>query len=569
MATSGSLRQSPPPVTQDRAIPNAALISPPESVSSASDDEDGPSGRGRQVELERLKDAVSQITQRRGSSPNKHGVDRDSLPSQKARIASGIHQSFSTGALNELANGGKRRISHTRSGTEPNVLLSKPSETSSTASEEDSDGEMQRKPQMVRKKSGELVRPALRLGSRRRPSSMPGTPTYSKAVHFDSHLEHVRHFLQVDRPLAVSAGSSPVDNYDSDAEYPFPGGDRSETRSPPYEWEIIMTNFPVDSQLRKSLPIRLDKVWLSSDQKSLLGSVIVANLAFHKTVTCRFTLDYWKTTSEIAAEYAFEVKAPGTTIGHDQFTFTIKLSDLAHLETKTLYFCVRYNVNGHEYWDNNNNANFQIDFRKKHLPQSGKNGLGGASSRPVNALPRSTRRANPSTAARPKSMPMGFDDFGDQSYNFDRPVHEYLGESGPTALRLKSNKSTGNLPSDNLSSRLSTPSGQAFANRYDFGASLTAAVQAAKDSIINERHQDGLYMRSHRRATPSAGTAKPGLRPTVSDPTGAGTKPDDPKVPGTGSPNSSLASSSYEELVNKYCFVCTPGLHFSHTPSTG
>src|SRR5699024_5739826 len=125
---------------------------------------------------------------------------------------------------------------------------------------------------MVRKKSGELVRPALRA-SHRRPTSMPGTPIFSKAVHFDSHLEHVRHFLQVDRPLAVSAGSSPVENYESDGEYPFPCNGKQGTRTPPFEWELVTTNFPHDSHHRKAMPVRLEKVWLSSDQKSLLGSI--------------------------------------------------------------------------------------------------------------------------------------------------------------------------------------------------------------------------------------------------------------------------------------------------------
>ncbi len=134
---------------------------------------------------------------------------------------------------------------------------------------------------------------------------MPGTPTFSKAVHFDSHLEHVRHFLQVDRPLAVSAGSSPVDNYDSEGEYPFNADERQAGRLPPFEWELVITNFPVDTPARKAQPVRLERVWLSNDQKCLIGSVIVTNLAFQKYVTCRFTLDYWKTTSEIGAEYIF------------------------------------------------------------------------------------------------------------------------------------------------------------------------------------------------------------------------------------------------------------------------
>ncbi|KAM0334457.1 hypothetical protein ACHAQA_001484 [Verticillium albo-atrum] len=542
--TTTSVRQSPPPVTNENGMPNGAVISPPDS---ASEDEGG-SQRGRQLHnLKELQDAISQIPVRRAPSPTQKAAE-DVSKGVNGNSTNNIVHSFSTP---DLAGG--RRRTHTRSATEPKVMISKSSETSLTGSEEESEEDLMMKPPMVRKKSGELVRPALRASSHRRPSSMPGTPTFSKAVHFDSHLEHVRHFLQVDRPLAVSAGSSPADNYDSDTEYPFPGDERSGTRSPPYEWEIVTANHPVDTPARKTLPVRLEKVWLSADQKSLLGSVAVANLSFQKAVTCRFTLDYWKTTSEVAAEYSHEIRPRETDSGHDRFTFTIKLSDLAHLESKTLFFCVRYNVIGQEFWDSNGGTNFQVDFRKKHLPQNGKRVI-GAASRPVGGLPRSSRRASPAaTSSRPKSVNVSFDDFGEKGkYNFDQPIHEYLGESGPT-LRLKT-KSTGNLASDNISRGLTAPSGQAFSNRYDFGASLTAAVQAAKDSMGKDKSDGGLYMKSHKKISmaPEPPKLKMPVVPRAPAPMVSNPKP--VAVAGTDSPNISLASNSYEELVNKYCF---------------
>lgn len=565
LVSSRSVRQSPPPVTSDRGMPQGAILSPPESASN-SDDDDLPQMRGRQIEnlkeLKELHEAVSQLPRHRESSPTRPDAgDLLVLPSQ----SEGIHHSFSASALDDMAHAG-RKISHTRSVTEPHILISKSADNSLTGSDDESE-EPLKKPQMVRKKSGELVRPALRPASRRRPSSMPGTPTFSKAVHFDSHLEHVRHFLQVDRPLAVSAGSSPNENYDSDNEYPFPGDERRNTRNPPYEWEIIVTNFPVETPARKALPVRLERVWLSNDQKCLIGSVVVTNLAFQKYVTCRFTLDYWKTTSEVAGDYVTEVGRRDLPDQHDRFNFSIKLSDLANLESKTLYFCIRYNVNGQEFWDNNSGTNFQIDFKKKHLPMNGKNNFQGASSRPLSSLPRSNRRS-PGPDARPRSMPASSDEFGEnQKINFDQSLHEYLGETG-TSLRLKGVKSSTNLPSDNLSSRLSAPSGQAFANRYDFGASLTAAVQAAKDAMGNK--PDGLYMKPHRKANVQIATANTG-KPLAKD-TGSpvpGSSPvksaapataSAPATSGVQSPGSgSISSASYEELVNKYCFVCTSG----------
>ena len=546
----GSVRQSPPPPQDQRElIPKGAIVSPPPSASSGSEDDEPPEIRGRKLEaLQDLREAVSQIPLPTTPSPpplsSSRGTGEEENPG-------GMRVCFSTSALPELPRSG-RKISHTRSATESSMAAPKSADNSLTGSEEDDD--LKYKPQMVRKKSGELVRPALRA-SHRRPSSMPGTPVFSKAVHFDSHLEHVRHFLQVDRPLAVSAGSSPVENYESDNEYPFPSNGKPNVRSPPFEWELVTTNFPHDNHARKNLPARLEKVWLSADQKSLLGSVAVANLAFHKQVMCRFTLDYWKTVSEINAEYSHEIRPRESSMAHDRFTFTIKLSDMAHLESKTLFLCIRYVVNGQEYWDNNNDVNFQVDFKKKHLPQNGKNSFQGAMSRSMNGgLPRSNRRQNSGSALRPVSMPVSLDAFGKEpdKFNFDQPIHEYLGESGPS-LRLKT-KSTTNLASDNIARDLTSPSGAAFSNRYDFGASLSAAMQAAKDSLSKDK--DALYMKRNVRGSESALDVPPTESPSSS----TGHSPNGPQSP---NPNLGLPSASYEELVNKYCFVRTPGLHSS------
>ncbi|EFX00296.1 protein phosphatase regulatory subunit [Grosmannia clavigera kw1407] len=584
-----SVCQSPPPVTGERqGMPSGAVLSPPESPHSSSDDEDRREGvRGRQIEntyeLKQLHEAISQLPkQRRESSPS----DTSSVDAQVSRRDLAPF-SFSTSSLDQLArrsaliqrsgSSSGRRVSHVRSATEPNVVVT-PAGGSVIGSDDENDLDMH-KPPMVRKKSGELVRPALRFSTGRRPSSVPWTPTFSKAVHFDSHLEHVRHFLQVDRPLAVSAGSSPVDTYDSESEYPFNSSigmqkQQGQRHGPVHEWEMTLTKFPAETAVRMELPARLERVWLSADQKCLHGSVAVANLAFSKQVVCRFTLDYWKTTSEVAAEYSAEIVPRVSTIGHDRFNFTIRLSDMAHLESKTLFFCIRYTVGGKEYWDNNGGSNFQVDFKKKMLPVNGKAGL-----QTSNGLPRSRRRASSSVAApRPISMPASLDDFNDgANLMFDRSLQDYLGEPFP-ALRLKSPKSsapTSDVPSDNLGSNLSVPSGLAFANRYDFSASLSAVMQAAKDSLPSSSE---LTMKPNRKLKVSvpkttfdfSAAAPPSLpaKPVVASkerfvtPVPAGPTVRDVKT--TQAPNAaaaaahgqgSIASKSYDEIVSKYCFV--------------
>jgi len=546
-------------------MPAGAVISPPDSALNSSDDEEAKVkvSRGRKLEnLAELQEAIRVIEQRRSPSP-------DRMPEQGPAPAQGLALAVPAAREEEKptvvhaqqpAPKTVRKLGHNRASTEGSVFLNlRGSNTPSSPSDEASDDEefegSERKPPMLRKKSGELVRPALRTPSaRRRPSSMPGTPSFSKAVHFDSNLEHIRHFLQLDRPLAVSAGSSPVEAYDSDAEFPF---DES-PRSPPFEWEIILSNFPTESPIRLAQPVRVERVFLSGDNKTLVGTVSVANLAFHKTVVARFTLDYWKTTSEVVAEYNHNVREPKHSDGRDRFNFNIKLADLANLEAKTMFFCVKYCVNGQEYWDNNSSTNFQVDFRKKYKPQNGKKGYQGAASRPVTALPRSHRKSTSVTGQRPKPIQAAFDDFGDgfdEKYrlgNLKKPAHDYLGEPS-TAVRLKGVKSD-----VGFDRRVPQSSAQAFGNRYDFGASLSAAINAA-NSVMGER--SGLQMRgattanSSKEAPDSDDSSSP---LTMASPKSFGSPPSKGvDVPRPGGEKPVLASQSYNELLDKYCFVRT------------
>jgi len=560
-----SLRQSPPPVTDDTSIPSGAVLSPPDSVQNSSDDEEGKI-RGRELSnLAELQAAIRNIGQRRESSPGRQAVNVAKankvltlqMPSKVADI------SLTPEEVERALSQGARKISHTRSNTDSSVFIDLRQDPSETPSEDEdaSDDELDRscrKPPMLRKKSGELVRPALRpSSSRRRPSSMPGTPTFSKAVHFDQHLEHVRHFLQVDRPLAVSAGSSPVENYESDTEFPFSDEDSQHQRGLPFEWEIIVSNFPPETPDRLRLPVRVERVFLSADNKTLVGSVAVANLAFHKTVVVRFTLDYWKTTSEVLAEYNNDIRRKQHADGFDRFNFNIKLADQANLEAKTMFFCVKYVVNGVEYWDNNNSTNFQVDFRKKAKPQNGKKGIQPTSARPVNGLPRSQKKSAP--LPRPRSMPVAFDDFADgfdSKYDFSafakQPVNDFLGEAGP--MRLKGVKSAVNMTSDNLR-KSPNATGQAFANRYDFSASLSAAIQAA-NTTLGDRSQITLKPSAKKQVAPVPASSTRLTKETpIVIPISSSGGMDSPRPAGSEKPV--LASQSYNELLDKYCFVRT------------
>ena len=553
--------------------------SPPVSPQTSSDDDSSTArGRGRDLaNLAELQAAIRIIEQHRAGSPD----TQENEATNKARLTLGLPLRQTDPSNQERPSKPKlspglrlsaeaRKISHSRSTTDASAFFDfprnkfdspAPSQSESDV-ENDEDDELRIKPPLIRKKSGELVRPALRPSSmRRRPSSMPGTPTYSKAVHFqDNSLEHVRHFLQVDRPIAVSAGSSPVDPYDEDTHFPF-GDDESSTRSPSYEWEIRLTNFSQVSVERGALPVRTERVYLSPDTKVLEGDVIVRNLAFHKLVVARFTLDYWKTTSEVVAEYNNDVRKKHAAPDCDLFTFRIKLEDQANLENKTMFFCIRYSVNGHDYWDNNDSINYQVDFTKNFKPQSGKKGTQVKSSHPPNARPRSMPSGTLSSP-RPRSMP-SFDDFAGSvnPYEFSSfPQPSTL--VGDSPIRFKSKPSARDFVPDAPGRPKASANQQAFGNRYDFGASLSAVMQAASTSLGDrgEVPSKSDAMSTSAKESGSAPVIKVQPSPDAGKPV-KGTELSDGKVADASKPvaltseKPSLQSQSYHELLDKYCFV--------------
>ncbi|KAH5418445.1 hypothetical protein HBI67_180030 [Parastagonospora nodorum] len=522
---------------------NGAITTPPDS----SDDED----RGRGIgSLRELQEALQHIDVKREPSPARDA--NLEAPQQRHQPPKTLARSLSAEA---------RKIAHSRSSSEITLsqhlmhpLNTDPIISSSDGSDAEDD-ELRIKPPLLRKKSGELVKPALRPPSRRRPSSMPGTPTYSKAVHFNEDIEQVRHFLHSERPIAVSAGSSPVETYDSETEYPFGEGQRS--KAP--EWEIKLTNFPAnETHERQSAPVRVERIFLASDNQTLVGNIACANIAFQKLVVARFTLDYWKTTSEVVAEFNHDVRKKQKEDGYDRFNFNIKLADQANLESKTLLLCVRYQANGQEFWDNNNSMNYQVDFSKKVKQRESKRSSSGG----LGAIPRS--RHSP-LAPRPRSMPPSADDdFGhefESKFSFGSPRAVVLSDSPSVTIKLKPKSKRVSLFPDQASQR--SQANQAFSARYDFSASLSAALSTAQSALgdnsglkvdTSDQIRRGYFDRpTSATKAQTAGAPIPGTRPDSL----TSEKPD-------------LQSAEYNELIQKFCFFGTPSGKTSPpaTPST-
>ncbi|RJE24937.1 hypothetical protein PHISCL_02701, partial [Aspergillus sclerotialis] len=538
-----SLRQSPPPLN-DSSIPPGAVISPPESLPNSSD-EDLPYQEPNGFHLGELEVAIRSMERNRESSTeNRHPEEKLEAPNRSSpnKMRIDIH-----GKSPDILPSQSSASSDKPLASKELLITHSPDDPFTSSPEEsERDDEPKKKPPMVRKKSGELVRPALRPPAHRRPSSMPGTPTYSKAVHFDSQLEHIRHFLQLDKPLAVSAETSPVEDHDNESEFPF---SNDGTEGPSFEWELRLSNFPkgLPSQIHK--PVRLERISLSSDKNNLLGVVAVANIAYQKSVAARFTFDYWKTVSEVAAEYTHDVRRKHAHDGFDRFAFSIKLADQANLENKTMFACVRYNVGGKEYWDNNNSMNYQVDFLKK--PKS-KPEQRVSPSGPRPPLPRSRSFAG-SHVSRPHSMPPSFDDFSD--------MDSYLTFGRSDLIKGQ------HLPrdaSDDVEpvtpTRRDKQARQAFGNRYDFGASLSAAIRTKPThdrTTLTARAKSGKddpeAFETQKDARLLVDKATP-----VSEITRRNAHPERSKSSALVSDKPHHESTVYKELVDKYCFYGSP-----------
>ncbi|KTW30926.1 uncharacterized protein T551_01478 [Pneumocystis jirovecii RU7] len=331
-------------------------------------------------------------------------------------------------------------------------------------------------PRMVRKKSGELVKSSLKGERQGRSQSVPSTPILHKNVQFATELEQIRHFSQAEKPTAVSADASPEEKDSCDMEFGYDLYEHQEgfqktqwIEKGTYELEIELANFSEERTMSLSQNVHLESVYLSSNKRNLLGKVVVKNLAFEKSVGVRFTMDHWQTISEVNAEYTDDIPRKQYD-GFDRFVFNIKLHELVNIEDKTLYLCIRYRILGAEFWDNNLGMNYRIEFRKK-LKTSTQPHL---THYPILSSPNS---------------------------NTENNINSNMDTHLATRRAYKSNSFSFSLENNDLTttppplSRKKQSSNNLFSTRYDFSASLTAAIKASNNTIGYDNKNTNLETR--------------------------------------------------------------------------
>ena len=216
---------------------------------------------------------------------------------------------------------------------------------------------------------------------RSRNPSFPGTQTSKKNIRFSSNIEDVCVFKITDSPQSISLSRrySVSDHGDVDA------GSVSGNYKLTDQWSLQDSNLPAGPRFNDAQVI-LDSIVMTprtnlensyrlfksneSTGPVLVGYILTRNLAFEKYVGVRYTINDWETWSELDATF-FATIAPTSSsfLGIDRFQFTMDLektfqeSCRAFLETilvVRLSFCLRFHVQGRDYWDNNQGSNYNV-----------------------------------------------------------------------------------------------------------------------------------------------------------------------------------------------------------------
>lgn len=361
---------------------------------------------------------------------------------------------------------------------------------------------------MVRKKSGQVVKSSLkssRSSSRsgslsvftttQASKSEPTTPT-SKAVHFDSKLEHVKLFLSEQKPLAVSRDGSPTDDTSgTDSDFPRfifgtdQSGEHEGRRLTRKKLVMQVTNMPIRVPPYMD-NVAIEELVLSPDGASILGKVHVRNLAFSKWIAVRFTFDSWQTTSEVTGKYLDSISPE-----FDRFSFAIRLNDLlARIESKTLLLAVRYSIEGREMWDNNGGQNYRVTFSKTKVEE------------PLNAptLRRSTTLSDDEASTDMMDLRSKLEKVVDTN---ERTGPAFVQQSSVSTRNSVSPRAVQQYPASADPDTTSFRNSSSFASRYDFSQSLKSSWNPdAHVHAVHNRTQSFPLSR-HARSAPWAQTS--------------------------------------------------------------
>lgn len=127
----------------------------------------------------------------------------------------------------------------------------------------------------------------------------------------------------------------------------------------PVDSSILFRFVPPESDPRFLDRVREQKIVLencAAGIKCISGTARVANVAFEKNVTVRYTVNNWLTYEDAPANYI----PYSSVLGTDRFSFCIPLPAYFTRSCRA-EFALMMSVRGQEYWDNNFDVNYIVE----------------------------------------------------------------------------------------------------------------------------------------------------------------------------------------------------------------
>ncbi len=440
------------------------------------------------------------------------------------------------------------------------------------------------------KKSGERVKSSLRLSSLSRCNSVPGDIGRNKSVRFNEKLEDVRHFNFKEKPQAVSSpekyrprygrkrrpqfqwgSSSSEESADSDDDFSlddiekktnsFDYGFGLKLKNQSTEWSIKLPTFHKQSTTINQ-PVLLEEIKLSENKNELLVTASVSNISFSKAIVARFTVDQWRTTSEVRGSYSYSID-PSTPsdLGRDLFIININLKDIPSnlLRYNPMFICIRYDVDGREFWDSNSGSNYRVDFQKvkKQVTPSPqqthkipnnmnrKSRYFKDSSKQASLKIENTQKLSNDSNLKAEKKPIT------KLFDFSQFTHNMPANSTNSATNLSTNSIYGS--NDIFGDNVSSFAADSFSPySYTYSASgftdSKAPDQASQNITNNKKSLSDSPNFSRASRSPSVPILK-------TKPLTQSSSPSVKVSPGKlVSSRPSITSSSYQDLINSYCF---------------
>ena len=169
-----------------------------------------------------------------------------------------------------------------------------------------------------------------------------------KAVHFTSPLYSACYFLRSQPPSEVATKGTNATPKSTDLR-----ARNSEDSS-----SLLLPSFIRDPLALRAAQttVQLRDIRLLHKSLRIQGDITVHNLSFEKVVTVRHSRDLWRTWKDSPAIYVGQYAG---TSDIDKFRFEIPLS-MNGRSSCVAVLCVKYSVEGREFWDNNEGRNFDV-----------------------------------------------------------------------------------------------------------------------------------------------------------------------------------------------------------------